>query len=193
MSTLKPDKSLVICRHVPPHAMPELSAICSSGRVPSMAAASSRTANLIICVAMILMALTALSPGVLPGPRPSGGNSAPSFMYSPSTLSACAYSSRMCGLSQFVQPANCCTCCFVFSGAKSRTACALSSSPETPSRPTTRPKRLPLETKTLALSTPNEKPLTIETSKKASSDTAWSSTCQLASGCLFRISSRRQS
>eukprot|EP00969_Alexandrium_andersonii_P040591 1779432-Alexandrium_andersonii.AAC.1 len=66
---------------------------------------------------MSLIALTARSPGVLPAPSPSGGNAAPGFMYSPRTLIAWPYSSRVCCLSQFVLPANCWTRTFSFRGA----------------------------------------------------------------------------
>ena len=147
-------RSRVICRHVPPQAIPELSAICSKGLLPSMAAASSRTDNRIKLHAMILMALTALSPGSSPIPRPAAGNSAPGFKNSPKTFNAWAYSTAMCCRSQFVEPANCCTCCLVRKGAKSRTAWERSSSADVPSRPTILPSNGPDATKTFALSTP---------------------------------------
>ena len=170
--------------------MPELSAICSKGRLPSIAAASSKTESLIRCAAMILIALTALSPGPSPTPKPAAGNSAPGFKNSPRTFKAWAYSTAKCCRSQFVDPANCCTWTFDRNGAKSRTACARSSSPDVPSRLTMRPSKDPVATKTLALSTPYENPARMETSKKASSDTTWSRTCHAAAGCLRPRSSR---
>eukprot|EP00969_Alexandrium_andersonii_P179709 7943187-Alexandrium_andersonii.AAC.1 len=77
------------------------------------------TANLIKSQAISLIALAAKSLGVLPTPSPSGGDTAPSFVYSPRTLIAWPYSSRLCCLSQFVLPANCWTCTASFRGANS--------------------------------------------------------------------------
>ena len=90
MSTLKPVRSLFIWRQVPPQAIPDESAICSSGLVPSIAAASSMTASSIMSHAITLIALTARSPGVSPTPRPAGGKTAPGFMNSPRTFNAWA-------------------------------------------------------------------------------------------------------
>ena len=76
----------------------------------------------------------------------------------------------MCCLSQFVLPANCCTCTFSLSGAKSLTACALSPSPLTPVLLTILPSSFPSVCRICAFSTPNEKPLRIDTSMNASSE-----------------------
>ena len=91
-STLKRDRSSDICTFVLPHAYPHASAICSRGLLPSIAAASSMTAVSMLCLAINLMAFTALSPVVVPAPapRPSGGNTAFGFMYPPSIFTAVA-------------------------------------------------------------------------------------------------------
>ena len=181
-------RSRVIWIQVPPHPIPLESAICSKGRDPSIAAASSITASLINCTDIFLIARTARSPAEpSPPPRPLPGKTAPGFKNSVKCLRACAYSTGRCCRNQFVLPANCWTCCFVRSGAKSLTAWALSSSPATPVRDTTRPRRLPSATMIFAFSDPNENPATMLTSKKASKLTKWSRICH---GTLLWRSSR---
>ena len=79
MSTCIELMSLDICRTVPPTAMPEASAICSSGQEPSAAEASSNTASSIRSQIIFLIARKALHPSVFALPMPPSGNSAPGF------------------------------------------------------------------------------------------------------------------
>eukprot|EP00969_Alexandrium_andersonii_P080118 3530897-Alexandrium_andersonii.AAC.1 len=72
-------------------------------------------------------------------------------------------------------------------------ACARSSSPAMPARPTQRLSSLPSACNTWALSIPNEKPLNFETSRKASSESKWPRTRGQAFGCLAAMSARRLS
>ena len=156
--TLNCVKSLVICKAVPPRAMPEQSAICSSGQEPSIAAAESSTAISIAFAAIFLMARTARHPGVSAVPRPPSGKIAPGLCHSPSTFAALLYSAGRYHLSQFVDPQNCWMCNFSRRGAKSLIACTASPSGRVPLRDTKCPNSLPSVTATDALSTPYEKP-----------------------------------
>ena len=152
--TLNPVRSAVICTCVAPQAIPHASAICSSGLLPSIALASSSVDSWMARLHISFMALTALQPSDVPAPRPSGGNSAFGFMYSPRIFAAVAYAGARYRLTQLVHPINCLTCVTSLSGAKSTMACVFSSSWAEPSRFTLCPSKTASIAKTCALLTP---------------------------------------
>ena len=190
-STLKLDKSGDICNKVPPQAIPHASATCSNGRLPSKAAASSKTAVSIACLHIALIALTAISPLDFPpsAPSPFSGNSALGLMYSPRVFAAAAYVGVRYRLTQFVDPMNCLTCDASFNGGKSTIAWILSGSVLAPVLDTWCPNNPPDVRHTNALLTPKLKPETIDTSKNGSRASTCSMTQELALGNrIFRSS-----
>ena len=88
ISTFMRDRSRDICSTVPPTAIPDASATCSKGQLPSAAEASSKTARAMHSHIIFLIARNALHPSVSDVPNPFSGKTAPGFCHAPNTLAA---------------------------------------------------------------------------------------------------------